>query len=129
MRSAGGPSVQVQYAATARSSLHVEPLVEPPGGVLGREVEGARGDVDVGDLHRDRLELGERPAELGPALDVVRGEVARAGDDAGRGQAEAGDVPLGQRLRGTVAKELGLGAVEDDGVRRDPRRRSRTRAG
>ena len=99
---------------------HVEPLVEPPGGVLGREVEGARGDVDVGDLHRDGLELGQAAAELGPALDVRRGEVARSGDHAGGGQAQTGDVPLGEQLDGALPQQLGPGAVEDHRVPRDP---------
>ena len=96
----------------------VEPLVESPGDVLGREVEGARGDVDVGDLHRDRLELGQRPAELGAALDVRRGQVARAGHDPGGGEAEAGDVALGEQSDGALAEQLGPRTVEDDGVGR-----------
>ena len=119
---------------------HVEPLVEPPGGVLGGEVEGARGDVDVGDLHRDRLELGQRPAELGAALDVGRGEVAGAGDDTGRGQAETGDVALGQqparhRRRGSSAGApsrttvcVVIRALEPDSSRVTPGSLTSTRA-
>ena len=95
VRSAGGRLGAGPVRRDREVVGHVEPLVDPPGGVLGGEVEGARGDVDVGDLHRDRLELGQRPAELGAALDVGRGEVAGAGDHAGRGQAEPGDVALG----------------------------------
>ena len=104
----------------------VEPLADPPGGVGRGQVEGARGDVDVRDLHRDRLELRERPAELGAALDVRRGQVARAGDDAGRGQAEAGGRQLLQGPRGVGTREqLGGCAVEDDGVLGGAGRRAR----
>ena len=64
MRSAGGPSAQTQYAADGEVVGGVEALRDPPGGVVGGQVEGARGDVDVGDLHRHRLELRQRAAEL-----------------------------------------------------------------
>ena len=48
------------------------------------------GDVDVGDLHGHGLELGELPAELVALLDVVGGQVAGAGEQAG---ADAGSSP------------------------------------
>ena len=130
VRSAGGASVQTQYAATARSSVASSPFGHPPGRVLGGEVERARGDVDVRDLHRDGLELRQAAAELGAALDVVRGEVAGADDDAGRGEAEPHDVPLGQRACAAPSLEqLGGGAVEDDGVGREARRGPRLEQG
>ena len=89
VRSAGGASVQTQYAATARSSDTSRPWPTRQAAFCGGEVEGARGDVDVRDLHGDGLELRQAAAELGAALDVVGGEVAGADDDARRGQAEA----------------------------------------
>ena len=121
--SAAGASAHVQYAATARSSRDVEALGDPPRGVVGGQVERARGDVDVGDLLRHGLELGERPAELRAALDVRRGQVARAGHHAGGGDARA------RRPRGRAAsragvragQQVGRGAVEDDGVLRRAR--------
>ena len=94
----------------------LEPRADPPGGVLGGEVDGARGDVDVGDLHGHGLELRQRPAELGAALDVVGGQVARSGDQAGGGERQPGDGVLDQDPRGALAEQLGGRAVEDDGV-------------
>ncbi len=38
------------------------------------------GDVDVGDLTGDRLERGQRSAELLAARDVLRGQVESSGD-------------------------------------------------
>ena len=45
-------------------------------------MQGARGDVDVGDLLRSGLERGEWPAELLPRRNVLRGQRQRAGDRA-----------------------------------------------
>ena len=94
----------------------VEPLCDPPGRGLGGQPDGARGDVDVGDLLRDGLELRQRPAELPAVLDVGRGERAGPGDDPVAEEAEAGDRVLAQhvvRRSGHVGAEQVVGADPD----------------
>ncbi len=94
-----------------------EAVGDPPHGVVGGQVEGAAGDVDVGHLQRDRLELRQRAAELLTPLHVVRGEVPRPGQHSGRGDgetggrhvAEVGRRPALERLRGRVLEEHGEG--------------------
>ncbi len=102
----------------------VEVVGDPPGGVVGGEVEGARGDVDVGHLHRHRLELRQRPAELLAALHVLGGEVAGARHQPGGGEQQPGDGEVGEPAGGAVGERLGRGAVEHDGVRGESRRRA-----
>ena len=86
---------------------------------VGRQVERPRGDVDVGDLHRDRLELRQRAAELGAVLDVAAVRSRAPATSPARGEAEAGDGVLAQHPRGAVAgSSSARGAVEDDRVRR-----------
>ena len=112
---------------TARSSATSRPCADPPGGVGGGQVEGARGDVDVGDLHRHRLELRQRPAELGAALDVVGGQVAGARDQAGGGQRQAGDGVLGQGRARRPSPSSSAGAPSRTTVCWGPAARGRRR--
>ena len=95
----------------------VEALGQPPRGVVGGQADRTGGDVDVGDLLGDGLELRELAAELLAALDVVGGQVACPRQDAGRGEAQAGDREPAQERGGVVSREdIGLDAVEDDRV-------------
>ena len=110
MCSAGSPSTQVQYAATATSSVGSSPSVS-------RQADGARGDVDVGDLLGDGLELRELAAELFAVPDVVGGEVARPGQHTGGGEAESGDREPAEQHRGVLSRQnVALGSIEDDRV-------------
>ena len=90
---------------------------QPPRGVVGSQGDQARGDVDVGDLLGDGLELRQLAAELLTTLDVVGGQVACSRQDAGRSEAQAGDREPVQERGGVLAGEdIGADAVEDDRV-------------
>ncbi len=58
----------------------VETFGQAPDRRQRRDVQGAGGDVDVGDLLCDGLEGRERLAELMPLADVLRGEFGRPGE-------------------------------------------------
>jgi hypothetical protein len=103
----------------------VEPLGDPPGGVVGGQVGGARGDVDVRDLHRHRLELRQRAPELGAALDVAGGQVTGAGQQAGADHAQPRDRVVDQRPGRVALEQLGRRVLEDDRVPVDPCGRGR----
>ena len=77
-RAGGGRSAAPGGPCRPASTRHgevvagVQPGVQPPAARTAGQVQGARGDVDVGDLLGHRLERGQRPAELLPGPDVRR---------------------------------------------------------
>ena len=71
MRIAPGASWQTQYAATARSSVASSPSDGRQAAFCAARSTVRDAMADVGDLHRDGLELRECAAELGAALMYV----------------------------------------------------------
>src|SRR6516225_1295535 len=74
--------------------------VQPPATGAGRQVQGAAGYGDVGDVLGNRLERGKRPAELLPRGHVFGGQRERAGhgtvgEAAGTGERQL--VEIGHR--------------------------------
>ena len=95
------------------SSDGVEPLVEAPGRLQGRQPKRLRGDVAVGGALADSLEGGERPAELFAGRDVLSGGGQRPFAHPELHRAAGHQHPLGQpRECGPVADAI-VGADVD----------------
>ena len=95
--------------------------VETADDLVGGQRERAGGDVDVGDLLGDGLELRERAAELAAVADVAGGQVAGAFDHAGAERGQAGDGVAAHHV-GVEHAERGRGRERVGGLGRAARR-------
>ena len=102
----------------------------PSGRLVGDESHHPGGDVDVGDLDRDALELRETAPELLPLLDVAGGQVTRAGEQPLALEEESGHGVAAQDP-GRVVSEHSEHGCRVEVVRRlgAPARRRGVRAG